>query len=226
MGWEEFRKNIRSVVGVGDRVKLWTDQWCGDSTLHLTFLNVYGIASNKEASVASSLERLGIENRRSFIRRPNDWEMGVVDDFLCTLGANLPPIVNGDRMRWKLTKNGAFNIRSFYNKMRSPLPIIFPWKGVWKVKAPRRVSFFVWTAVWDRILTGDNLRGRRMVFVDWCIMCHCNGEMVDHLLLHCDKAYRLWSLVFRTFGSCQDRLRILYLVGGIGLESMCLAFGT
>ena len=61
MGWEEFRKNIRSVVGVGDRVKLWTDQWCGDSTLHLTFLNVYGIASNKEASVASSLERLGIE---------------------------------------------------------------------------------------------------------------------------------------------------------------------
>ena len=106
------------------------------------------------------------------------------------------------------------------------MPIIFPWKGVWKVKAPRRVSFFVWTAVWDRILTGDNLRGRRMVFVDWCIMCHCNGETVDHLLLHCDKAYRLWSLVFRTFGSCQDQLRILYLVGGIGLESMCLAFGT
>uniref|UniRef100_A0A7N2L513 Reverse transcriptase zinc-binding domain-containing protein n=1 Tax=Quercus lobata TaxID=97700 RepID=A0A7N2L513_QUELO len=103
-------------------------------------------------------------------------------------------------MRWKLTKNGAFDIRSFYNKLRSLLPIIFPWKGVWKVKAPRRVSFFVWTAVWDRILTGDNLRGRRMVFVDWCIMCRCNGETVDHLLLHCDKAYRLWSLVFRSFG--------------------------
>ena len=170
MGWEEFRKNIHFVVGVGDRVKLWTDQWCGDSPLHLTFPNVYGIASNKEASVASSLERLGIENRRSwnvlFIRRPNDWEMGVVDDFLHTLGSNLPPTVNGDHMRWKLTKNGTFNIRSFYNKLRSPLPIIFPWKGIWKVKAPRRVSFFVWTTVWDRILIGDNLRGRRMVFVD------------------------------------------------------------
>ena len=79
--------------------------------------------------------------------------------------SNLPPTVNGDRMRWKLTKNEAFNIRSFYNMLRSPWPIIFPWKGVWKVKAPRRVSFFVWTAVWDRILTGDNLRGRMMVFV-------------------------------------------------------------
>ena len=80
------------------------------------------------------------------------------------------------------------------------MPIIFPWKSVWKVKALRRVSFFVWTAIWDKILTCDNLRGRGMDFVDWCIMCCCNGETVDHLLLHCGKAYRLWSLVFRSFG--------------------------
>ena len=31
-------------------------------------------------------------------------------------------------------------------------------------------------------------------------MCHSNGETVDHLLLHCGKVYRLWSLVFRSFG--------------------------
>ena len=83
MGWEVFSKNIRFEVGVGDRVKLWTDHWCGESPLHLTFLGVYRIASNKEASVASFLEQLGIKERRSwdvhFIRRPNDWEMGGVD---------------------------------------------------------------------------------------------------------------------------------------------------
>ena len=204
MGWEVFSKNIRFEVGVGDRVKLWTDHWCGESPLHLTFPGVYRIASNKEASVASSLEQLGIEERRSwdvhFIRRPNDWKMGGVDEFLRTLGSNLPHTENGDRIRWKLTKNGNFDIRSFYNKLRNPLPIIFPWKGVWKVKAPRRVSFFVWTAIWNKIRTGDNLRGRGMDFVDWCIMCRCNEETVDYLLLHCDKAYRLWSLVFRSFG--------------------------
>ena len=130
MGWEDFSKNICFEMGVGDRVRLWTDHWCGDSPLQLTFPSVYGIVSNKEASVASSLDRLGIEERRSwdvhFIRRPNDWEMGEVDDFLRTLDSNLPPSVNGDRMRWKLTKNGAFDIRSFYNKLRCPLPIIFP----------------------------------------------------------------------------------------------------
>ena len=61
---------------MGDRVKLWIDQWCGDSPLQLIFLSVYGIASNKEALVASSFERLGIEEQRSwdvhFFRRPKD----------------------------------------------------------------------------------------------------------------------------------------------------------
>ena len=63
---------------------------------------MYEIASNKEASMASSLERLEIEERRSwdvrFIRRPNYWEMGGVDEFLRTLGSNLPPTENGDHM--------------------------------------------------------------------------------------------------------------------------------
>ena len=66
MGWEDFSKNIRFEVGLRDRVKLWTDQWCRDSPLQLTFLSVYEIASNKGASVASSLERLGIKERRSW----------------------------------------------------------------------------------------------------------------------------------------------------------------
>ena len=90
-----------------------------------------------------------------------------------------------------MTKNENFDIQSFYNKLRSPLPIIFPWKGVWKVKARWCVFFFVWTAVWDKILTGDNLRGRGMDFVDWCIVCRCNRETVNHLLRPCGKAYRL-----------------------------------
>ena len=89
-----------------------------------------------------------------------------MDAFLRTLGSNLPPIENGDRMQWKLTKNENFDIRLFYNKLRGPMPIIFPWKSVWKVKALHRVSFFVWTAIWDKILTCDNLRGRGMDFVD------------------------------------------------------------
>ena len=83
-GWEVFSKHIWFEVGVGDRVKFWTDQWCGDLPLHLSFPIVYGIAISREASVASSLEWLGTEARRSWkvllLRNPNDWETGVVDE--------------------------------------------------------------------------------------------------------------------------------------------------
>ena len=91
-----------------------------------------------------------------------------------------------DHMRWKLTNNRDFNIRSFYHELCGSSSIVFSWKGIWKVKAPKRVSFFVWTVAWDRILTGDNLRSRGFDFVNWCIMCCC-GETIDHLLLHCGK---------------------------------------
>lgn len=58
---------------------------------------------------------------------------------------------------------------------------------------------FVWTVAWGKILTNNNLHMRGFFFVFWCCMCRCNGEMMDHLLLHCDVAYVLWSGVFKIF---------------------------
>ena len=38
-------------------------------------------------------------------------------DFLRILESNTPSTENGDRMRWKLKKNGDFDIRSFYYEL-------------------------------------------------------------------------------------------------------------
>ena len=51
MGWDVFSKNIQFKVGVGNRVKFWTDRWCGDLPLHLAFPVLYNIATNKAAFV-------------------------------------------------------------------------------------------------------------------------------------------------------------------------------
>ena len=103
-------------------------------------------------------------------------------------------------MRWKLRKNGDFEIWSFYSVFRWPSSIVFPWKAILGVKAPRRVSFFVWTTALGKILTADNLRKSSYFIVDWCCMCRCDGEFVNHLLIHCGVALQLWSFVFRSFG--------------------------
>ena len=93
-----------------------------------------------------------------------------------------------------------FDIRFYYNALRDISSITFPWKGIWGVKAPRRVSFFVWIVAWNKILIGDNMKNKGFDFVDWCCMCRYCGETVDHLLIHCEKAQQLWSFVFQSFG--------------------------
>ena len=145
-----------------------------------------------------------MEDRRIWdvrlIRDLNEWEMDEGLHFLHMLGANNPPLDVGDRMRWKLKPNGEFDTRSYYNKLRDSPSIVFPWKGIWRVKALRQVSFFIWCVVWNKILTGDNLRLRRLVLVDWCIMCRNCGETVDHLLLYCEMAHWLWCFALKSFG--------------------------
>jgi hypothetical protein len=59
-----------------------------------------------------------------------------------------------------------------------------------------RVAFFAWLVTLGKILTLDNLRKKHIILVDRCCMCKRNGESVDHLLLHCDVAYALWSTLF------------------------------
>ena len=53
----------------------------------------------------------------------------------------------------------------------------------------------------------DNLRKRNIWILDWCYMCKCNGESVDHLFLHCPVAIDLWSMVLGLFGViCHNQL--------------------
>ena len=87
----------------------------------------------------------------------------------------------------------------FTGEIRGASTAPFPWKGIWSVKVPKRVSFFLWTIALGKILTLDNLTKTGMSLVSWCCMCRSNGELVDHILIHCDVAYALWGVAFQIF---------------------------
>ena len=55
-------------------------------------------------------------------------------------------------MRWKLKSNGEFTVQFCYETLWGSTPMPFPWKTIWRAKAPRKVSFFVWMAAWEKIL--------------------------------------------------------------------------
>ena len=89
--------------------------------------------------------------------------------------------------------------RSFYHKIRTAAPSTFPWKGIWKVKVPKRVAFFTWTIAHGQILTLDNLILHGHPLANRCCMCCYNAESVDHLLHFCPVAHSLWMYMLRLF---------------------------
>jgi hypothetical protein len=58
---------------------------------------------------------------------------------------------------WNLSKRRSFEVKTFYRALACQEAVSFPWKGIWRVKAPKRVAFFVWTTALGKILTHDTM---------------------------------------------------------------------
>ena len=121
-----------------------------DQPLQLAFSGLCGIATNREASSKFALTRMGVGVGEvgmfvSFEMLINK-ELDIREVFLRILESNIPSMDIGYWMRWKL-KPRDFDICSYYNKLQGSFIIVFPWKGIWKVKT--RVFFFVWTVAWN-----------------------------------------------------------------------------
>jgi hypothetical protein len=202
--WDIFQRYIGFEVGKGNRVRFWHDKWCGDGSLKDEFPLLFKCYRDREAFIDSLYSRVnGVETREwhlQFVRNFNDWEMDMVAAFFNRIHAKSPVHESEDVLKWSLKKNRTFDISSFYHAIRGSVSRGFPWKGIWGVKVPRRVAFFVWMAAWGNILTCDNLHRRDIVMVGWCCLCRCNDETVAHLLLHCPVAREVWSYVYRLFG--------------------------
>jgi len=135
-----------------------------------------------------------------FMHYAQDWEVEMVISFYEQLYSIRIRHGEVDRLVWNLSKKRNFEVKTFYKALVCHEAAYFPWKGIWRVKAPKRVAFFVWTATLGKILTHDNLRRRGIVVVEWCVMCKKYEESVDHFFLHCDVARFVWSYFYSLFG--------------------------
>uniref|UniRef100_A0A2N9FD38 SMP-LTD domain-containing protein n=1 Tax=Fagus sylvatica TaxID=28930 RepID=A0A2N9FD38_FAGSY len=179
LGRDLFSQHIELIPGQGNRILFWHDSWCGMTPLKSLFPVMFSCSSDKSASLASVLSRSDEGARRvwnfSFIRDFNDWEMDEVLTFFNLIHSKIPRHEGPDVMKWSLRQHGRFGSKSFYQALIGQSNIHFPWKAIWRVKAPRRVAFFVWTAAWGKILTCDNLMRRGYSWLaGWCCMCR-NG---------------------------------------------------
>ena len=112
-------------------------------------MGLYGIAIDREASSKTALTRLGV----------GVGEVGMFISFgILIIGvghkggfSSYLGILYSFNRYWGLdemeVKPRDFDIFSYYNQLQGSYSVVFPWKGIWKVKAC--VPFLVWTVAWN-----------------------------------------------------------------------------
>jgi hypothetical protein len=125
-------------VWVGSRISFWKDVWCGECSLKDTFPGLFSIARFREASIADNVERTNgtIQWNIVFTRLIHDWEVEILASFYNCLYSYKLRGVGEDKLWWVPSSKGAFELRSYYWVLSSHGPISFPWKGIWRTKAP------------------------------------------------------------------------------------------
>ena len=117
--------------------------------LKFSILN-YLWSTNKEAFIFEVLSpSMGVNNgvwSLRFYREFNDWELSASYSLFHFIQTRIPRGGGCDKLCWSLNGSGEFDIWSFYHKIQNGAPSTFPWEGIWKVKFPKRVTFFMWTA--------------------------------------------------------------------------------
>jgi hypothetical protein len=78
----------------------------------------------------------------SFVRAAHDWEPKSFDSFFSLLYSLKTHPGEVDSLLWTPSSNHRFTMTSCYILLQSGEHCSFPWRSVWKVKAPPRVAFF------------------------------------------------------------------------------------
>jgi hypothetical protein len=55
MGWEEYSRHIKFVVGLGYKIRFWQDKWCGDLPLQDRFPTLFACCTQRDAKIASHM---------------------------------------------------------------------------------------------------------------------------------------------------------------------------
>ena len=203
-GWHSLSRFVMYEIGDGSKVQFWLDCWCGTSSLTDRYSELFRICCSKEASVADLMRYTNgvLHWEIQFCREVHNCELEAFRSFINTIYSTPVRGIGEDKRCWLPCKSKGFTVSAYYHLLVGHSEQFFPWKSIWKQKIPSKVAFFVWTAALGKCLTIDNLRKRKVCILDWCYMCKCNSESVDHLFLHCPVASELWDMVFGLFGVC------------------------
>ncbi|RVW44365.1 hypothetical protein CK203_070948 [Vitis vinifera] len=76
----------------------------------------------------------------NFLRDFNDWELGLVGDFLQILRGHKPS-GEEDSVLWRKGRRGQFRVKEAYNLLARSGDTGFPSRSIWVTRVPTKVCF-------------------------------------------------------------------------------------
>lgn len=203
-----FLDNVNLVVGDGSRILFCCDKWFGQSSLENQFPRLFGLSSEPHGSLKWFVDEK-VANGRWILnfRRPlRAWEEEELSWLLQILGEGLVLRANSeDHIKWLASSSGIFQVRSLYGWLQADGGhVVELSKFIWINVAPPKAKFLFWLVWRCRLKTADFLhrigvlRGNS---VSLCLFCNSEPENLNHILLLCPFAWKLWSIVIDWWGS-------------------------
>ena len=144
----QLKQNCCFILGDGNIIRFWEDSWCGEGTLCVAFPALFAIADSKGALVADVWDTLRAEGawNLSFVRSFNDWELDIVQHFICLINNMKVDLLGRDRLFWKGDKNGMYTVKENYKRIEGGDVKVVPINLLWNSCVPPKVRFFAWEA--------------------------------------------------------------------------------
>ncbi|XP_056864246.1 uncharacterized protein LOC130511334 [Raphanus sativus] len=110
-----------------------------------------------------------------------------------------------DDYTWSHTNSGNYTVRSGYdvavkqrkqgeNEAMMEPSITEIKKKIWKLKCPRKIKHFLWSAVSGYVASASKLKERHCGNDAVCQRCGTEQETINHIIFECPPAVQCWAL--------------------------------
>jgi zinc-binding in reverse transcriptase len=145
-------------MGNDQTINFWLDNWYTDYPLSLMFPHVYAKIKSSFMSLSEVWNeghiKLNLTRGASLLMRQEKAQIIFILNALQFTTEN-------DSAIWLWEANYFYTIKSLYNFLCFEGVITTLSKSVWSLKIPLKHKFFFWMALHNKILTSDNLRGKK-----------------------------------------------------------------
>ena len=160
-------ENSLWIVGSGENIQFWTDNWLGEPLVDLIQLD-----SEFHGHLKGSVSEVIVNG---------GWELPAVLKDFGDINARLAP----DVLVWSHNPDVVLTSKLAFSFLRTQNTIL-PWaEQIWSSAIPPSHSCIYWRLHHGKMPTDENLRSRGYIVVSVCSLCLALDESSDHLFLRC-----------------------------------------